>query len=172
MDACQFGVDSNLAANQFVSGLHFQTGDDRGIEQVGADTRSAKGEGENMIVKRFVFVLVVLLIASLPTYADNSRPFFLRTAATLNGAEVPAGIYQLSWEAHSSTVRVTLSKDGRFIATAQGTWAKHGIKYPDDAALLRVNSDGSRSLVEIRLAGMKRTIVLDDRNPILRVGAK
>jgi hypothetical protein len=125
-----------------------------------------------MRIKCFVFVSVILLIASLPAYADNSRPFFLRTAATLNGAEVPAGEYQLSWEAHSSTVRVTLSKDGRFVATAQGTWVKHGAKYPGDAALLRVNSDGSRSLVEIRLSGMKRTIVLDDRDPILRVGAK
>jgi hypothetical protein len=125
-----------------------------------------------MRIKYFVFVSVILLIASLPAYADNSRPFYLRTAATLNGAEVPAGVYQLSWEENSSTVRVTLSKDGRFIATAQGTWVKHGAKYPGDAALLRVNSDGSRALVEIRLAGLKRTIVLDDRDPILRVGAK
>jgi hypothetical protein len=125
-----------------------------------------------MIVKRSVFILVVSLIAGLSAYADNSRPFFLRTPATLNGAEVPAGVYRLSWEEHSLTVRVTLSKDGRFIATAQGTWVKHGAKYPGDAALLRVNPDGSRSLVEIRLAGMKRTIVLDDRDPILRVGAK
>jgi len=125
-----------------------------------------------MIVKRIVLLLMVSFIAGFPAYADNSRPFFLRTAATVNGAEVPAGLYQLSWEAQGSIVRVTLSKDGRFIATAQGAWVKQGVKYTNDAALLRVNSDGSRSLVEIRLGGTKRTIVFSDSDPILRLSAK
>jgi hypothetical protein len=118
-------------------------------------------------------VVVILLFSNLPAFAaKNTRPFFLRTTVTLDGAEVPAGIYVLSWESHSSTVRVTLWKDGRFVATAQGSWVRSGIKYPDDAALLRVNSDGSRSLVEIRVAGLKKTIVIDDPDPVLRVGAK
>jgi hypothetical protein len=125
-----------------------------------------------MIVKRIVLILMVSFIVGLPAYADNSRPFFLRTAATMNGAEVPAGVYQLSWEAHGSIVRVTLSKGGRFIAAAQGAWVKQGVKYTNDAALLRVNPDGSRSLVEIRLAGTKRTIVFSDSDPILRLSAK
>lgn len=124
---------------------------------------------------KFKFVMhaiAILLVLSFPACASNSRPFFLRTAVTLAGAEIPAGLYDLSWESHNSTVRVTLWKDGRFIATAQGTWVKNGIKYANDAALLRVNSDGSRSLVEIRLAGVKKTIVLEDVAPILRLRAK
>jgi len=90
----------------------------------------------------------------------------------MNGAEVPSGVYDLTWESHNSTVRVTLWKDGRFIATAPGTWVKNGVKYTNDAALLRVNSDGSRSLVEIRLAGVKKTIVLESVDPTLRLRAK
>jgi hypothetical protein len=69
-------------------------------------------------------------------------------------------------------VRVTFWKNGQFFATAKGDWVKHGVKYTGDAALLRVNSDGSRSLVEIRLAGVKKTIVLSDGAPILQLGAK
>ena len=125
-----------------------------------------------MIGTRIALIFMVSFIAGFPAYADNSRPFFLRTAATVNGAEVPAGLYQLSWEAQGSIVRVTLSKDGRFIAIAQGAWVKQGVKYTNDAALLRVNPDGSRSLVEIRLAGAKRTIVFSDSDPILRLSAK
>jgi len=79
----------------------------------------------------------------------------------MNGAEVPAGVYELSWESQDSKVRVTLWKDGQFFATAQGAWVKNGVQYPSDAALLRVNSDGSRTLMEIRLAGEKKSIVLD-----------
>ncbi len=109
-----------------------------------------------------VQTFVILLFVSLPARANNSRPFYLRTAVTMNGAEVPAGVYDLSWESQNSKVRVTLWKDGRFFATAQGSWVKNGAKYAGDAALLRVNSDGSRSLVEIRLAGVKKTIVLEN----------
>ena len=120
-----------------------------------------------------VQTLVVLLFVSFPVRANNSRPFYLRTTVTMNGVEVPAGIYNLSWESQNSKVRVTLWKDGLFFATAQGNWVKNGVKYTGDAALLRVNSDGSRSLMEIRLAGVKKTIVLENNiESKLQVGAK
>ena len=123
-----------------------------------------------MKIKQAVSIFfVILLAASLPVCASNSRPFLLRSSVTINGAVIPPGEYQLSWESHSSNVNVTLSKDGQFVAGIQGAWVKHGIKYADDAILLRVNPDGSRSLLEIRIAGTKRTIVFSD--PILRVGA-
>jgi len=115
-----------------------------------------------MKFKFVVHTIVILLLVSFPARAKNSRrPFFLQTAVTMNGAEVPAGIYELSWESQNSKVRVTLWKGGQFFATAQGTWVKNGVQYPGDAALLRVNPDGSRSLMEIRLAGEKRSIVLE-----------
>jgi len=120
-----------------------------------------------------VQTFVILLFVSLPARANNSRPFYLRTAVTMNGLEVPAGTYDLSWESQNSKVRVTLWKAGLFFATAQGAWVKNGAKYPNDAALLRVNSDGSRSLVEIRLAGVEKTIVLENNiESKLQVGAK
>lgn len=87
----------------------------------------------------------------------------------MNGVEVPAGIYDLTWEVRNSTVRVTLWKDGKFFATAQGAWVKNGSKYPEDAALLRVNADGSRSLIEIRLGGTERAIVLNRAQYTIRV---
>jgi hypothetical protein len=117
--------------------------------------------------------LVILLFVCSLARANKSRPFYLRTAVTMNGVEVAPGTYDLSWESQNSKVRVTLWKHGLFFATAQGTWVKNGVKYPGDAALLRVNSDGSRSLVEIRLAGVKKSIVLEDNmEPKLQVGAR
>jgi hypothetical protein len=126
-----------------------------------------------MKFKFAVLAVVVLLFGSFPACAKNARPFFLRTTVTMNGVEVPAGTYELSWESQHSGVRVTLWKDGQFFATAKGIWAKNGIRYTGDAALLRVNSDGSRSLMEIRLAGEKKSIVLDDpAQSTVEVGAR
>jgi hypothetical protein len=66
-------------------------------------------------------------------------------------------------------VRATLWREGQFIATAHGTWVRHGVKYTENAVLLRVNSDGTRSLTEIRLAGSAKTIVIDSESPFLRL---
>jgi len=121
-----------------------------------------------------VRTILIVLIVSFPARANNSRrPFYLQTTVTMNGAEVPAGNYELSWDSQNSKVRVTLWKDGQFFATAQGNWVKNVVAYKNDAALLRVNSDGSRSLTEIRLAGVKKTIVLDSTvESTVQVGSK
>jgi hypothetical protein len=111
-------------------------------------------------MKRKVVGILFLLVTNFPIWAEpNSRPFFLSTAVTLNGVEVPSGLYDLKWESHDSTVLVTLWKEGRFFASAEGAWVKHGVKYASDAALVQLNSDGSHSLIEIRMAGTKKTIV-------------
>src|ERR1700680_1969754 len=107
----------------------------------------ATSGGSEMKFKSVVYSITILLLVSFSAYAKTLRhPFFLQTTVSMNGAEIPAGIYELSWESQNSKVRVTLWKEGQFFATAQGTWVKSGVQYPRDAALLRVNSDGSRSL--------------------------
>jgi hypothetical protein len=107
---------------------------------------------------------LILLIAISPAWGKKipTRPFQLRDSVLLNGAEVPAGTYELTWETHGSNARVTLRKNGQFVATAPAVWAKNGVKYSEDEALLRVNSDGSKSLIEIRIAGTPRAIVFSN----------
>ena len=131
---------------------------------------SVSGE-EDVKFKPVVLALLVLLTVNFTAWARKSpsRPFFLRTDAVMNGVEIPAGLYELTWEVHNSTVRLNLLKDGKFFATAQGAWVKSGSKYAEDAALLRVNSDGSRSLIEIRLGGADRAIVLNRAEYTIRV---
>jgi hypothetical protein len=97
------------------------------------------------------------------------QPLFLDRDITVNGARVPQGMYTLAVEAQGASVRATFWREGQFIATAHGTWVRHGIKYHENAVLLKVNSDGTRSLMEIRLAGSAKTIVLDGENPALRL---
>jgi hypothetical protein len=103
---------------------------------------------------------LMLLLGGTPAWAKKNppRPFMLGEVVLMNGAEIPAGTYQLAMETTGSTVHVTLWKDGQVIATAPGVWAKNGVKYKEDQALLFVNSDGTKSLIEIRIAGAARAI--------------
>jgi hypothetical protein len=117
-------------------------------------------EGEAM-KKALLPPALILFLAVCPAWTKKipPRPFQLREDVTLNGADIPAGTYELTWEIHGSAARVTLRKHGQFVATAPAVWAKNGVKYQEDEALLRVNSDGSKSLIEIRIAGSPRAIV-------------
>jgi hypothetical protein len=127
-----------------------------------------------MKIKAAALTTLILLAASFPILARKNppHPINLHADVTLNGASVPQGIYDLTWDSHSSAVRVTLWKDGQFIATSAGVWVKNGAKYTEDAVLLRVNRDGSRSLIEIRLAGIAKTIVLDVPESVVQLSAK
>ncbi len=127
-----------------------------------------------MKIRGAALTALILLAASFPVPAkkNSARPFFLQAPFLMNGAEIPEGMYELTLESSNSSVRVTLWREGQFIATARGVWVKSGVKYTENAVLLRVNSDGSRSLEEIRLAGTAKTIVLDNSDTIIRFSAK
>jgi len=123
---------------------------------------------------RFAMLSLILLTAGFSALAKKNPQHlvYLHPEATLNGAKVPEGIYDFTWESKGSEVRVSFWKDGKFIASAPGVWVKNGVKYTEDALLLRVNSDGSRSLIEIRLAGLAKTIVLVTPESKFQLGAK
>jgi CO/xanthine dehydrogenase Mo-binding subunit len=116
---------------------------------------------------------IILLAASVPALAKKypPRPFQLRQDVILNGAQVPAGVYSLIWETQGTKARVTLQKDGKFVASAEGTFIKSGVKYSQDAAMLLDNPDGSKSLIEIRIADTAKAIVLKPSNEIVHYSA-
>jgi hypothetical protein len=126
-----------------------------------------------MKIKFAALITLLSLAVSLPVPAKKnpSRLFELRDTVSLNGAEVPPGIYDLTWETHGANTRVTLRKNGVFVATAQGVSVKSGVKYSEDQALLRVNPDGSRSLIEIRIAGAARAIVFNQTDTTVHYSA-
>jgi hypothetical protein len=123
--------------------------------------------------KALLLPALILLLTSTAVWAKKNppRPFMLRDLVFLNGAQVPAGTYELTWETYGSTARATLWKDGQFVVSAPGAWVKNGVKFTEDAALLRVNSDGTRSLIEIRIAGAARAIVFDHSDATVHYSA-
>lgn len=127
-----------------------------------------------MKFKVIVVATVVCLAAALalPAKSAPARAFFMPQPVTMEGANIPQGMYQLKVKDGKSNVQVELWKDGRFIASGHGAWVKSGVKYKENAVLLRVNPDGSRSLVEIRLAGVSKTIVLRDPGATVSARAK
>jgi hypothetical protein len=121
---------------------------------------------------RSLLLAIAVLFAGVSAYAKliPLRPFFLDQGITLNGVEVPQGMYSLSLETQGTSVVVTLRRGEKFIASAHGNWVNHDVKYGQTSVLLRVNPDGTRSLAEIRLAGSTKTVMLDNVTDVLHAG--
>jgi cell division septation protein DedD len=92
-------------------------------------------------------------------FERGSRDITLRSGLTIDGTPMPAGQCTISWESYVSDASVKFMHDNNVVATADGKWVKRSVKYPVDAYMYRKNGDGSRTLLEIRFAGMRQALV-------------
>jgi hypothetical protein len=93
------------------------------------------------------------------SYERGSRSLRFSSGLTVNGARLPVGDFVISWESYVPDAIVKFEKEGSVIGTTDGKWVRRGVKYADGAVVYRKNSDGSRTLLEIRFAGMSRALV-------------
>jgi len=95
------------------------------------------------------------------SYERGSRTLTFLSRLTVNGTHMPVGNFVISWESYIPDAIVKFEKDGSVLGTTEGKWVRRGVKYADDAVVYRKNSDGSRTLLEIRFAGMSQALVFD-----------
>jgi SPOR domain len=92
-------------------------------------------------------------------YERGSHSFSLPSGLTFNGSYIPVGDCVISWESYVPDAIVKFEKDGSVRATAEGKWVRRSVRYDGDAVVYRKNGDGSRTLLEIRFAGMSQALV-------------
>jgi hypothetical protein len=93
------------------------------------------------------------------SYERGSRTLTFLSGLTVNGTHMPVGDFVISWESYVPDAIVKFEKDGSVLGTTEGKWVRRGVKYESDAYVYRKNSDGSRTLLEIRFAGMSQALV-------------
>lgn len=112
--------------------------------------------------KRVTLVLVVLLLSAASAFAKNERRITLVNSASVNGQTLHAGNYKVDWVSHSPEATVTFYKGKEAVATVQGKWVERGSQYRQNAVVYTDHPDGSKSILEIRFAGMSQALVLGD----------
>ncbi|HXJ96851.1 MAG TPA: hypothetical protein VMT20_28755 [Terriglobia bacterium] len=117
-------------------------------------------------VKRLVPVIVVAGLITTSAFAKSGakseKKVTLNQTAALNGAAIPAGSYSVTWSADNGDPTVTFVKGKETVATAQAKWEDRDTKYEQNQVLYSNNSDGSKTIIEIRFAGMNRALVFGD----------
>jgi len=107
-------------------------------------------------------LLAVFLFASVSGVAKDARNVTLGHAVTVNGTQLASGNYEVSWVSHSPEATVTFKKHHKVAATAEGKWVNGPKTYDSDSVVYSNNPDGSRTLVEIRFAGMSQVLTFGE----------
>jgi len=106
-----------------------------------------------------ILVLALVWSANASAFANDRREVTLRYDVVLRGTSLQAGDYTISWQSHSGTATVTVSKKKAVLATAEGKLVERGKKSDRNAIVIDTNTDGTNTIREIRPAGSSQAIV-------------
>jgi hypothetical protein len=111
--------------------------------------------------KLFSAVAILILIACYPAVGRDAKTMTLHTPASVVGTTLAPGEYQVSWNAKTPEPTVTFRLNKKVVAEAKGKLVDHGAKYSRNGVVAVSGSDGSSRISEIRFAGNRQALVLE-----------
>ena len=103
---------------------------------------------------------LALLLATSAFAAANKGSVQFLDPVTISGKQVPAGDYSVKWDGNGPNVELNILKGSKVVATTPARLVDLSDKSNNDAALVKKNDDGSKSLSEIRFGGKKYALAI------------
>jgi hypothetical protein len=110
----------------------------------------------------FVSIVALTVAGSLFAATKKSVNVNLLSDMSLNGKELSAGHYKITWDEGSPETAVTVAKDGKVVAEGKGKLVERDTPALDDAVVSHKSANGSPTLSEIRFRGKKAVLVLSE----------
>lgn len=89
----------------------------------------------------------------------GARDFRLPGALLVGGTHLPSGYCVVSWESYIPDAIVKIEDERGRTVMVEGKWVKGDAKFDENEVVYQKNSDGSRTLMEIRFHGRKQALV-------------
>lgn len=105
-----------------------------------------------------VAAIALALSFAAGAQAKDSRSIVLHHDATLGGAALTSGKYDVQWETHSPQATVTFVQKKKVVATAEGKVVDRGHKFDADQVIYDETEQGSRVIRELRFRGSSEVI--------------
>jgi hypothetical protein len=112
--------------------------------------------------KLLVLAIAFLVAANVMLWAKDAIEITLSQPTSVQGNQLKAGDYKVSWVSSTPGATVTFSRGKGDTATANAKLVDRPAKYSATQAVYRKNSDGSRALQEIRLGGRNQALVFEE----------
>jgi hypothetical protein len=105
-------------------------------------------------------LLALALLLATSAFAANKGSLQIYDTITVAGKQLPAGTYTAKWEGNGPAVELSILKGKNVVATVPAQMVTLPRSLDHDSAVVSTNSDGSRSLSEVRFAGKNYSLQL------------
>jgi len=103
---------------------------------------------------------VALLLATSAFAASNKGSMRLLDSVTVSGKQLQPGEYSVKWDGTGPDVELNILRGSKVVATTPARLIDLSQKPNSDAAVIKSNDDGSRSLYEIHFGGKKYALAI------------
>ena len=108
-----------------------------------------------------IMALTLGLLLTASAFAGSETH---KASMQVNGSQLAAGQYQVQWEGAGPNVELSIKQGNKVVATAPARLLTLNDKTSNDAVVTNKNTDGSRSVSEIRFAGKKFALTLGNES--------
>ena len=105
-------------------------------------------------------VMGLALLLATSAFAANKGSVQFHDQVTVAGTQLKAGDYRVAWEGSGLNVQLNILKGNKVVASTPARMVELDRTPSDDAAVINNNSDGSRSLAQIRFHGKKQALAI------------
>ncbi len=121
-------------------------------------------------VSKSVVMGLALLLAS-SAFAATKASMTLQSSTTINGANLKPGDYRLEWDGSGPNVEVSIVQGKKVVAKVPAKVVDLDSPSSNNAAIVRMNGDGSSTLAGARFAGKKFALELGESGEGMQAGS-
>jgi hypothetical protein len=112
------------------------------------------------VTKSLVLGLAVLLATS--AFAANKGSLQVQEPISVNGQQLTPGDYKVQWDGNGPNVEVSIMQGKKVITKVPAHVVDLSSASNADAAVVKNNADGSKSLSEVRFGGKKYALAVGE----------
>ena len=101
------------------------------------------------------FFLGLALLLATSAFAANKGSLSVQEPVTINGTQLKPGDYKVQWDGNGPSVELSITQGKKVIAKVPAHMVNLEVPSQSDAAVVKNNGDGTKSLSEVRLSGKK-----------------
>jgi hypothetical protein len=105
-------------------------------------------------------LLGVVLMLGASAFAANKGAFQLNNTVSVNGKQLQAGDYSVTWDGNGPDVQLNIMKGRKVVAQAPAKVVSMDQASGSNQAVVERNADGTASLKELRFNGKKFALAI------------
>jgi hypothetical protein len=107
-------------------------------------------------------LLGLALLLATSAFAANKGSLSVQEPVTVNGTRLAPGDYKLAWDGTGPSVELSITQGKKVVAKVPARMVTLENPSQSDAAVVKNNGDGTKSLSEVRLSGKKFALAVGE----------